>query len=79
MSALYKRYESSKAIATFPLCNFGGIEILDIEPGIEDKLIACFNFGTGRQQIRRHKICCSMSGRDYIRKQGKRYYLDEMI
>lgn len=77
MMPLYKKYADTKAIAVLPMCNFGGIEILDVDYG--GIFIACFNFGTGRQQIRRHKIYYSPSGRDYIRKQGKRYYLDTML
>ena len=77
--ALYKEYAAAPAIGYFTMSNFGDIELLDIEYGIEDKVIACFNFGTGRQQIRRHKICSLESGRQYIRKQGVRYYLDQFM
>lgn len=73
---LYKQYENTKPIGVFTLCNFGGIEILNI---IDDYVIACFNFGTGRQQIRTHKIYYTTSGRAYIRKQGNRYYFDEFM
>ena len=76
---LYKKYENTKPIGTFCLCNFGGLEILDIEYGIDDYIIACFNFGTGRQQIRRHKIQITPSGRMFIRKQNVRYYMDEIL
>lgn len=76
---LYKKYENTKPIAVFGMCNFGGLEILDIEYGIVDYVIACFNFGTGRQKIRRHKVCTAPSGREYIRKEGTRYYFDEMM
>ena len=76
--ALYKEYENVEAMGVMPLNNFGGIEILDIEYGIDDYAVACFNFGTGRQQIRRHKINFTAHGRSYIRKQGQRYFLDEM-
>lgn len=77
--ALYKQYAETKAIGVMPMNNFGGIEILDIIHGIDDYAVACFNFGTGRQQIRRHKICCSESGRTYIKKQGTRYYFDQIM
>ena len=79
ITPLYKKYEETEALGCFPMCNFGGLEILDIEYGIEDYIIACFNFGTGRQQIRRHKICFTPAGRSYIRKQGTRYYLDTIM
>ncbi|MBO6272777.1 hypothetical protein J6O48_08370 [bacterium] len=76
---LYKTYENTEAVGTFPLCNFGGLEILDILYGINDYAVACFNFGTGRQQIRKHKIHYTPAGRSYIRKQGVRYYFDEIM
>ena len=77
--ALYKKYANTKAIGVLPLNNFGGIEFLDIEYGINDYIIACFNFGTGRQQIRRHKVNCTTDDRLYIRKQGRRYYIADVI
>lgn len=77
--ALYKQYAETKAIGVIPMNNFGGIEILDIIHGIEDYAVACFNFGTGRQQIRKHKIYYTAEYRPHIRKQGTQYYLDQMM
>ena len=79
MKTLYKTYENKKALGVFTLSNFGGIEILDILHGIDDYAVACFNFGTGRQQIRKHKIYYTAMYRPYIRKQGTRYNLDEIL
>jgi len=79
MMPLYKKYADTEPIGTLCLGNWGGLEILDIEYGIDDYAIACFNWGTGRQQIRRHKIMYTPSGRSYIRKQGTRYYFDQMM
>lgn len=76
---LYKTYENTKAVGVLPLCNFGGLEILDILYGIDDYAVACFDFGNGRQQIRKHKIQYTPAGRSYIRKQGVRYYFDEIM
>ena len=73
---LYKEFADTKAIAVIPLSNWGGLEILAIN---DDQLLACFNFGTGRQQIRWHNVHYPESGRAFIRKQGVRYYLDQMI
>lgn len=73
---LYIKYGETKAIGVIPMSNFGGIEILDMD---SEYIVACFNFGTGRQQIRRHKIEASCSGRNYFRKQGRRYYFDEVL
>ena len=78
---LYKRYANTKAVGYINTCftQWGGIEILDIEYGSEDYAIACFNFGNGRYDFRRHKIYTAPSGRMYIRKQGVRYYFDEAL
>lgn len=76
---LYKKYANTEAIGVMPLSNWGGIEILDILNGIEDYAVACFNWGTSQQKIRRHKISTSPSGRMYIRKEGVRYYLDSFL
>ena len=76
---LYKEYATAPAIGYFVLSNRGGLEILDILPGIDDYAVACFNFGTGRQKIRKHKICHTPSNRAYIRKDGVRYYFDEIM
>lgn len=76
---LYKKYADTPAVGYHAMSNYGGLEILDIINGWDDIAVACFNFGTGRQQIRRHKICYTMSGRPYIRKQGTRYYFDEIM
>ena len=75
---LYKKYAETKPIAVLGLGNWGGLEILDIEYGIEDYVIAAFNFGT-RKKIRRHKVCTAPSGREYIKKEGVRYYFDDMM
>lgn len=77
--ALYKQYNETPAIGYYEMSNFGGLEILDIEYGIKDKLVTCFNFGTGRQMIRRNTIYTTPGGRQYIRKAGHRYYLDEIM
>lgn len=76
---LYKKYAETKAIGYYCECNWGGLEILAVENGFEDYAIACFNFGSGRQQIRRHKIQHFDSGRCFIRKQGRRYYFDQIM
>lgn len=78
---LYKRYseDNKGTIGYIGLSNFGGLEVLDIEYGIEDYVVACFNWGTGRQQIRRHKICTTPSGRFFIWKNRTRYYFDQMM
>ena len=69
-------YKNAVPIGTYPLCNFGGLAILAIE---DRQAVAAFNFGEGYKQIRRHTIYCTYTGRAYIRKNGRRYYLDQII
>lgn len=76
---LKTKYAETVAVAVFPECNWGGLEILDVEYGINDTVIACYNFGSGRTSIRRHRIYDTASGRSYIRKGNRRYYLDDMM
>ena len=56
-----------------------GDELLDIDAcdGEYGVAVACFNWGTGRQKIRRHKIQLSESGRPFIRKEGIRFYFSD--
>lgn len=76
---LYKQYAETKAVGYYCMGNFGGLEILAVEFGFEDYAVACFNFGTGRQKIRRHKIQRTQAGRPFIRKNGTRFYFDEIM
>lgn len=75
---LYKQYENRHPIGICPLCNFGGLAILDIIDHA-DTVIAAFDFGSGYQKIRRHKIYYSDAGRAYIRKNNTRYYFDQIM
>lgn len=78
---LYKKYENTKTIGVVTLCKWGWLEVLDIVEGYDIYIVACFNFGTGtgRQQIRRHKVCETSAGRQYFWKGRRRYYLDEIV
>ena len=69
-------YKNAVPIGTYPLCNFGGLAILAIEG---EQAVAAFNFGDGYKQIRRHTIFYTYTGRAYIRKNGRRYYFDQII
>ena len=79
---LYKIYEKTKAVGVYPMSNWGGLEVLaidGIEKNGEDAVIACFNWGTGRQHIARHVIRYTPCGRAYIRKNNWRFYFDEIM
>lgn len=73
---LAEKYKDSKPIGVYGMCNFGGIEILDVLS--DEELIACFNFSNGRQSIRKHRIY-NIDGKPFIIKMGVRYYLDDIM
>lgn len=50
-----KAYENKRPIAVYPMTNWGGLEILDIIYGIEDYVIARYNYGEP-QELHRVKI-----------------------
>jgi hypothetical protein len=73
---LKERFKNADPIGIYTLCNFGGLAILDMD---DEKATAAFNFGDGYTQIRRHTIYYTFTGRAYIRKNGRRYYFDQII
>lgn len=73
---LKERYKNADPIGIYTLCNFGGLAILDMD---DEKATAAYNFGDGYKQIRRHTIYYTFTGRAYIRKNGRRYYFDQII
>lgn len=78
-TTLSKQYESRRPLAVLPLSNFGCLAILDTltECG-ETLIIAAWDFGTGYQNTRRHRVQETTSGRPFIRKGNRRFYLDQM-
>ena len=76
---LYKRYANKQACGFCYIGQYGGLELLDIDAcdGEYGVAVACFNWGTGRQKIRRYKIQLSESGRAFIRKEGIRFYFSD--
>ena len=75
---LYKQYENADPVGVHVLSNWGGLVILDIND-TEGIAVAAFNWGTGHQKIRRHQIHSTYTGRAYIRKNGTRFYFDQII
>lgn len=73
---LKERYKNAAPVGLYTLCNYGGLAILSIE---DEKAVAAFNFGNGYEQIRNHTIFYTYTGRAYIRKNGRRYYFDQII
>ena len=77
MTPLYKQYEDSAPVGVYVLSNFGGLAVLDIPD--DETAVCAWDWGTGYQNIRRHKIHTTYTGRAYIRKGGRRYYFDQIM
>ena len=78
MTLLYKRFENAAPVGVYVLSNFGGLAVLNISDDGECAVCA-WHFGDGYQNIRRHKIHTTYTGRAYIRKGGRRYYFDQIV
>lgn len=75
---LKQRYKDARPIVVYPITNFGGLVILDIDY-IDNCVVTAWDFGDGYMSIRRHKVYYSASGRDYIVKAKRRYYIDDFV
>lgn len=73
---LKERYKNADPVGVYVLNNFGGLVILDIE---NETATAAYHFGEKYEQIRRHTIYYTYTGRAYIRKSGRRYYFDQIM
>jgi hypothetical protein len=73
---LKEKYKNAAPVGVYVLNNFGGLVILDIDDEIAT---AAYHFGEKYESIRRHKIHYTYTGRAYIRKNGRRYYFDQII
>lgn len=71
-------YKNAAPVGVYAICNFGGLAVLDISDD-EESAVCAWSYGDGYQNIRRHKIQHTYTGRAYIRKNGRRYYFDQII
>lgn len=78
MIPLYKQYQNAAPVGVYTICNFGGLAILDIS-GDGGTAVCAWSYGDGYKNIRRHKIQYTYTGRAYIRKNGRRYYFDQIM
>lgn len=58
---------------------YSGIEIKDIQYGIEDYIIFVAGAWCSKKSVHRSKVYYAPSGRDYFRYNGNRIYLDECL
>lgn len=73
-----KKYENKRPVAVYPMCNLGGIEILDILYGIEDYVVYRFNFGEP-QKLHRAKIRYGVDHSSFRTLAGYSVNLDECM
>jgi hypothetical protein len=70
-------YQDAAPVGVYTMNNFGGLAILDI---IDEECAVCaWHYGDGYESIRRHQIFYTYTGRAYIRKAGRRFYLDQIM
>lgn len=73
---LKEKYKNADPVGVYVLNNFGGLVILDMDG---ETATAAYHFGEKYEQIRRHQIYYTYTGRAYIRKNGRRYYFDQIM
>lgn len=73
-------YKNNDVVATYCMCNFGGIEILDIIYDIDTYIIWRFNFGSDKvEKIHKSKVYYAADDRDYFKANGYKIFLNECI
>jgi len=72
-------YRNKKPIAVFTMSNWGGIEVLDIIHGIDDYVIARYNFGKPEKTIHNVKVRYTTAGTPYFRIGDDYIRLDECM
>jgi hypothetical protein len=74
---LKETYRNAAPVGVYPLNNFGGLAVLDIING--ETAVCAWSYGQGYDGIRRHQIFYTYTGRAYIRKAGRRFYMDQIL
>lgn len=68
-----------KVIGYYGMNNFGGIEVLDIEHGIDDTIVYRYNFGEP-EEVEESVVQCDEDGRSFFTTSGGlEVYLDEIV
>ena len=69
----------NKPIATYGVCNHGGLAIFDIEHGIDDYVYVMDNYGDGYKNLTKNRICYNTRGKAYFTRNRQRYYLNDFM
>ena len=67
-----------KPVGVLPLCNYGGLAIMEIEHGIDDYVYVMDNYGEYKN-LTKNVIKYSRKGNPYFIRRGQRYYLSEFM
>lgn len=73
------KYKDTKPVAVFPMDNWGGIEILAIEYGINDYVVYRENYGKPEEKLHRALIRVAASHRSFFIYNSERVYLDQCM
>lgn len=67
-----------RIIAVYPICNFGGIEVLGVNT-YEERVEIAVNNGESRDYRGCYKLYATKTGRSFFRMGGLAYYLDQFL
>lgn len=68
-----------KPLAVYPMCNLGGMAIMEIEDGCGTYVYVTDNYGDGYKNLTKNKVYYNRKGEAYFIRYGKRYYLDNFL
>lgn len=63
-------------VAVYPICNFGGIEVLAV---CKERIEIAVNNGESRDYRGCYKLYATKTGRSFFRMGGLAYYLDQFM
>ena len=72
-------YRNKKPIAVCPMSNWGGVEILDVKHGIDDHVLARYNFDEPDNTIHNVKVRYTTGGVAYFKIGDDYIRLDECL
>lgn len=67
-----------RVVAVYPVCNFGGIEVLGVNT-YEERVEIAVNNGESRDYRGCYKLYATKTGRSFFRMGGLAYYLDQFL
>lgn len=67
-----------RIIAVYPICNFGGVEVLGVN-AYEERIEIAVNNGESRDYRGSYKLYETKTGRSFFKMGGLPYYLDQFM